>query len=529
MRAAMNDDEAKTVAAVAGMCSGRADLDRWGLIMRLGRLFTPDPQAGLGLHPDDPHSIAWNAYQRSVDLGLLYAEGFVFSGHFATEWAWCLDGEAVVDPERRVPATAYFGVAVRPEYARRVHEARQRYLEGRRPYRWMFPGVYEAVNPPLEPAADLAGSLGRDIEAAVRGSALAQIPAGAPITGPYARFVIRRVSRYNIGIALVCNGPGGAFRDNATILDEQIQDGDSLATLMRMADEHRARCECGEAREEEPVAPDQTAYRPAEVRLRENGGGEAEREFAVLRRIEYHTWHAWLHPADPAARGTAPQPPVRVTRNAVSYEVALAAVFRAMGERLPAQFATGYVAEEPGPDQDRAPFVATPEQWAAPWSRMPISYERYLIRSTPGGLSTGLRESGQTGGVNSRDGAIVQGIGDGTSLAVLIRAAEEHMPVDPWSVCPEDERVDPESTVQKRSEVHLCWGQGGEQQFAQTHRLDDGTWGAWIYPAQRAGETGVWEEPEPLISQGVSYEMALAAVFQSMGEAMPTGFGLNYL
>jgi hypothetical protein len=525
----MNDDEARTVAAVAKNCAGDANLDRWGLIMRHGRLFTPDPQADLGLHPDNADTVAWNAYQRSVDLGLLYAEGFVFSGHFATEWAWSLDGETVVDPERRVPATAYFGVVVRPEYARRVHEARQRYLKGRRPYRWMFPGGYGAVNPPLDPAADLAGSLGRDIEPAVRESALAHIPADAPIAGPYARYVIRRVSRYDIGIALVCNGPGGVFSDSATILDEQIQDGDSLATLMRMADEHRAHCECGEARAKEPVPPDQTAYRPAEVHLRESGAGTTEREFAVLRRIEHHAWHAWLHPADPAAQGAAPQPPVRVTRNAVSYEVALTAVFRAMGERLPAQFATAYVAEEPGPDPDRAPFVATPEQWAAPWSRMPISYERYLIRSAPGGLNTRLRESGQTGGVNSRDGAIVQGIADGTSLAVLIRAAEEHMPVDPWSVCPEDERVDPESTVQKRGEVHLCWGRGGEQQFAQTHRLDDGTWDAWIYPSQRAGETDGREEPEPLISQGVSYEMALAAIFHSMGEAMPTGFGLNYL
>jgi hypothetical protein len=525
----MNDDEAKTVAAAAGMCSGRADLDRWGLIMRYGRLFAPNPQATLGLRPDGPGTIAWNAYQRSIDLGLLYAEGFVFSGHFATQWAWCLDGETVVDPERSVPATAYFGVALRPEYTRRVHEARQHYLEGRRPYRWMFPGTYEAVNPPLDPAADLVGDLGRDIEPATRESALTQIPARSTLTGPYARFVIRRVSRNDIGIALVCNGPGGVFSDSATILDGQIQDGDSLATLMRMADEHRAHCEWEEAREERPADPARTAYRPAEVRLGKDGASEGEREFAVLRRIEHHAWHAWLHPADTAAQGTTPQLPVRVTRNAVSYEVALAVVFRAMGARLPARFSTVYVEEQPGLDPDRAPFVATPEQWAAPWSRMPISYERYLIRSAPGGLNTGLSESGQTGGVNSRDGAMIEGIGDGTSLAMLIQAAEEHMPNDPWSVCPEDERMAAELTVQKRTEVHLCWGQGGEQQFAQTHRLYDGTWDAWIYPSQRAGETGVREEPEPLISQGVSYEMAIAAIYRAMGEAMPAGFGLNYL
>ena len=523
MNALVNDDEAKAVAAAAGKCKGRAELDRWGLIMRYGRLFTPSPEAGAGPYPDRPDTIAWNAYQRSVDLGLLYAEGFVVSGQFATEWAWCLDGETVVDPERSVRGTAYFGVAVRPEYARRLHEARQRYIEGRRPYRWMFVGGYQAINPPLDPAADLAGDLGRDIEPAARESALAHIPAGAPLTGPYARFVIRRVSRDDIGIALVCNGPGGVFSDSASILDERIQDGDSLATLMRMADDHRARSGWQETHDDGPAAPERSAYRPAEVRLREVGGSEGGREFAVLRRIEYHAWHAWLHPAGSDGPGAPRQLPVRVTRNAVSYEVALAAVFRAMGEQLPAQFATVYVAEQPGLDPDREPFVASPELWAAPWSRMPISYERYLIQ--PGGL----RESGQTGGVNSRDGAMIAGVGDGTSLAVLIQAAEEHMPVDPWSVCPDDERTDPELTVQKRTEVHLCWGQGGEQQFAQAHRLDDGTWDAWLYPSQRAGETDAWEEPEPLISRGVSYELALAAIYRAMGEAMPAGFGLDYL
>ena len=60
----------------------------------------------------------------------------------------------------------------------------------------------------------------------------------------------------------------------------------------------------------------------------------------MLRRIEYHAWHAWLYAAGPGGRGAARQSPVRVTRNAVSYEVALAAVFRAMDTRLPERFAT---------------------------------------------------------------------------------------------------------------------------------------------------------------------------------------------
>jgi len=32
-----------------------------------------------------------------------------------------------------------------------------------------------------------------------------------------------------------------------------------------------------------------------------------------------------------------------------------------------------------------------------------------------------------------------------------------------------------------------------------------------------------------VIGKGIGYEMALAAVFRAMGDAMPTGFGLNYL
>ena len=38
-------------------------------------------------------------------------------------WAWCLDGETVVDPGASQPGTAYFGVALRPGYVRRVREA----------------------------------------------------------------------------------------------------------------------------------------------------------------------------------------------------------------------------------------------------------------------------------------------------------------------------------------------------------------------------------------------------------------------
>jgi hypothetical protein len=37
------------------------------------------------------------------------------------------------------------------------------------------------------------------------------------------------------------------------------------------------------------------------------------------------------------------------------------------------------------------------------------------------------------------------------------------------------------------------------------------------------------EPPELLTRNGVSYEMALAAVVESMGDEMPEGFGVLYL
>ena len=95
-------------------------------------------------------------------------------------------------------------------------------------------------------------------------------------------------------------------------------------------------------------------------------------------------------------------------------------------------------------------------------------------------------------------------------------------------MCPGDERIDPELTVQKRAEVDLCWGMGGEPYFAALHRLADGTWDAWLVPSHVRSSSR--EEPTKLLTPaGVSYEMALAANFRTMGDDMPTGFGLNYL
>jgi hypothetical protein len=71
----MTEDEAETVAALAAQCvwGGRS---RWDLIMRYGRLFTPGTDAGGGPYPEGHRHAGRNAYRRSTDAGLLYAEGF---------------------------------------------------------------------------------------------------------------------------------------------------------------------------------------------------------------------------------------------------------------------------------------------------------------------------------------------------------------------------------------------------------------------------------------------------------------------
>jgi hypothetical protein len=86
-----------------------------------------------------------------------------------------------------------------------------------------------------------------------------------------------------------------------------------------------------------------------------------------------------------------------VTRNGVSYEMAFAAIFLAMGAAMPVDFATVYAGEQPDPPLHPASLVPTRELWAPQESRLPMSYERHLIRSTHGGHDMWLTESGQTG------------------------------------------------------------------------------------------------------------------------------------
>lgn len=555
----MTEDEAKAVAMVAALCLTWGGWRRWEPVLRYGRLFTPgtDAVGGRRGRSPDPGRKAW---QLAVDSGLLYAEGYACylgarEGSIPWAWAWCLDGETVVDPAARRQGTAFFGVALRPQYMRRVHDA-QRGDDGSDGFWWAFARGERDI-PPLDPAADIALDRGRDIPSSVREWALTadrhpgaarrppdwvlaallgaagsrpagqdpfrglfvpaidqqQAPGPAP-SGPYARYVLRWADWFSSGMALQCGGKtGGVYGDDGDIVG-MVHDGDTVATLMRMADEHRSQCEWeASAAGEEAAEP---AHAPAEARLQSAG-----RTFAVLRRLDYHVWDAWLRPAVPGGAAAG----VRVTRNGVSYEMAFAAVFRAMGDDMPADFATVYAGEQPDP----ASFVPASELRAPLGSRLPMSYERHLIRSgSYGGYDMWLHDSGQTGGINSREGTQLTGVGDGTSLATVIQLADEYRSLTTWAMCPEGERVNPELTVQKNAEVDLCWGMGGEASFAALHRLADGTWDAWLTPSHVRPSRR--EEPTELLTPaGVSYEMALAAVFRAMGDDMPAGFGLGYL
>jgi hypothetical protein len=374
---------------------------------------------------------------------------------------------------------------------------------------WVLAELLEATD---------AGSAGQEPFRGLFVPPVGQWRAPGPVpAGPYARFLVRFADWLSSGMALQCGGKsGGAFSDDGEILG-MIQDGDSVATLTRMADEHRPQCAW-----ETSVVSDQTgepAYTPAEARLQSAG-----QTFAVLRRLDYNVWDAWLRP--PASGGEAAG--VRVTRNGVSYEMAFAAIFRTMGTAMPSHFTTVYAGEQPDPPPYPSPFVPTYELWAPLESRLPMSYERHLIRSASDGHGMWLHESGQTGGINSREGTQLAGVGDGTSLAALIQTADEKRLISEWTSCPEDERRNPELTVQKNAEVDLCWGLGGEAYFAAMHRLTDGTWDAWLTPSH-VPVSGRQEPTELLTPAGVSYEMALAAVVRTMGDDMPSRFGLNYL
>ena len=181
----MTEDEATTVAEFAAQCvrDGRRHLVA---IARYGRLFRPGTDSGGGAYPMLPAMAGKNAYQHAMDRGLLYAEGYARVRGVVSHSAWCLDGETVVDPGFRQPGTAYFGVALRSGFVRRVHEARRR-DDGTDGFMRVFTSPYEEIDVPLDPGADIAPDLGRDIPARVRDWALtAEPPQGAnPATPPW--------------------------------------------------------------------------------------------------------------------------------------------------------------------------------------------------------------------------------------------------------------------------------------------------------------------------------------------------------
>jgi hypothetical protein len=368
--------------------------------MRYGRLFRPGTDAGGGAYPMIPAYAGKNAYQRAMDRGLLYAEGYArVRGAIVTHSAWCLDGETVVDPGFKRPRTAYFGLALRSDYMRRVHETRRR-DDGSDGFMRVFEAPVEEMSPPLDPDADIALDLGRDIPSGVRDWALTADepptggdpvvpawvmdellrfgdrrppdpdpylqplvpPAGqrvpdtaagsqggrdparseAPLPMSYARYLIRRDDSLDSGMALHCSGrTGGVCSDNGSSL-RAIQDGDSLDTLIGMADEHRPRCEWAVCPDDERERPELTVQKRAEVHLRWVRGFGAGRSFAVLHRLDYNVWDAWLHPWRMQGQIRVREQPVLVTRNGVSYEMALMAIFRAMGDEMPEDFAVYY-------------------------------------------------------------------------------------------------------------------------------------------------------------------------------------------
>jgi hypothetical protein len=162
---------------------------------------------------------------------------------------------------------------------------------------------------------------------------------------------------------------------------------------------------------------------------------------------------------------------------------------------------------------------------------LPMSYARYLVRRDHPDGPIWLSCSGRTGGVSSDNGTLLQRVEDGDSLDTLIRWADEHRLRCEWAWVPGDEREQPELTVQKRAEVHLRWTRGrlAERSLAVLHRLDYNVWDAWLHPTRVEGSRVVEEKPVLLTRNGVSYEMALAAVFRAVGDELPGEFAVVYL
>jgi hypothetical protein len=375
----VTEEEAATVAKLAADMGRDWNAGRlYGPVMRYGRLFTPGTEIPPVADSRNSGYPGKNAYRLAMESGLRYAEGYarLHSG-ITTYSAWCLDDETVVHPGLSQPGTAYFGVVPRPDYLRQVYESHPGNDHPQGGFSYVLDGT------PLDPATDIILDLGRDIPSWVREWALSGQPhsgdateapawvmdellrfgdrrpmnpdpylklfvepvsprSTAPLPMSYARYLVRR-DHPDGPIWLSCSGrTGGVSSDNGTLL-QRVEDGDSLDTLIRWADEHRLGCEWAWAPGDEREQPELTAQKRAEVHLRWTRGRLAERTLAVLHRLDYNVWDAWLHPTRVEGSRVVEEKPVLLTRNGVSYEMALAAVFRAMGDELPGEFAVVYL------------------------------------------------------------------------------------------------------------------------------------------------------------------------------------------
>jgi hypothetical protein len=156
-----------------------------------------------------------------------------------------------------------------------------------------------------------------------------------------------------------------------------------------------------------------------------------------------------------------------------------------------------------------------------------MSYARYRIRRDARNLW--LECGGRIGGNETDLDGFTRYLQDGDGLDTLIRLADEHRPACEWASLSGDEREQPELTVQKRAEVHLRYSDRDPlyHSFAVLHRLDNGIWDAWLHPAQIQDRRTVEDAPVLLTRNGVSYERALTAIVQAMGNAMPDEFAVD--
>jgi hypothetical protein len=193
----VTEEEAQLVAAVA------ARAVTWGEerapVMRHGRLFTPGTAAGGGEFLMIPACACKNGYRKAVASGLLYAEGWVLRPPrgILVHAGWCLDGQAVVDPGFAEPASAYFGVALDPDYMRRVQES-DHDDDGNDIFMGVFHLERGRYGPLLDPVSDIVGSLGRDIPASVRDWALTSEPGRVRGSGAPA-WVLEELRRFGDG------------------------------------------------------------------------------------------------------------------------------------------------------------------------------------------------------------------------------------------------------------------------------------------------------------------------------------------